>query len=76
MGGSENSVEVQEIGMEISFEKRYGWYVVINRIADGDITKHAQIYEKNVIEILNQLVYLIEYNNEQIRLQKKAMSQN
>ena len=76
MGGSEDSMEAQEIGMEISFEKRYGWYVVINRVADGDITKHNQIYEKNVIEILNQLVYLIEFDNEQVRLQKKAMSKN
>jgi len=63
----------QEIGMDISFEKRFGWYVVVNRITDGDITKHTQVYEKNVIEVMNQLVYLVEYDNEQIRLQKKAL---
>ena len=59
--------------MEISFEKRFGWYVVLNRISNGDVTKHAIILSKNVIEILNQLVYLVEYDKEQLRMQKKAL---
>jgi hypothetical protein len=73
MENAEGVVETQEDGMEITFEKRFGWYVVTNRISNGDVTKHTQIYEKNVIEVLNQLVYLIAYDNEQVRLQKKAM---
>jgi hypothetical protein len=63
----------QEMDLEVSFEKRFGWYVVINRISNGDITKHSIIFSKNVIEILNQLVYLIEYDKEQVRLQKQAL---
>jgi len=63
----------QEMDLEVSFEKRFGWYVVINRISNGDITKHSVILSKNVIEILNQLVYLIEYDKEQVRLQKQAL---
>lgn len=73
MENSETVLEIPEIDMEISFEKRFGWYVVLNRVSKGDVTKHNQVLEKNVIEIMNQLAYLVEYDKEQIRLQKKAM---
>jgi hypothetical protein len=75
LDNDKNYVEESQSDMEVSFEKRFGWYVVLNRIANGDITKHAKILPKTVIEIMNQLVYLVEYDREQARLQKKAMSQ-
>lgn len=62
----------EDYDMESNFQKAFGWYVVTNRIAGNDFTKHEHIYEKTINEILNQLSYLISYDNEQIRLQKKA----
>jgi hypothetical protein len=45
--------------------------LVLNRIAGNDFTKHEYIYQKGLNEVLNQLSYLIEYDQEQIRIQKK-----
>lgn len=60
-----------ERDLENTFEKRFGWYVVLNRVTKNDISRHDQIFEKKIMEVLNQLSYLIEYDREQIRLQKK-----
>ena len=54
------------------FQKAFGWFLIVNKISDNDFTKHEYIYQKNVMEVLNQLSYLISYEQEQIRLQKKA----
>jgi hypothetical protein len=71
---NENNVEYEEDNMENTFQKTYGWYLVVNRIAGNDFTKHEYIYNKKVMEVLNQLSFLIEYDKEQIRLQKKAQN--
>ena len=63
-----------ERDMENTFEKRFGWYVVLNRVAKNDIGRHTQIFEKKIMEVLNQLLYMVEYDKEQIRLQKKQTS--
>ena len=65
-------LENEEMDMGSSFQKAYGWYVVVNRIAENDFTKHDHIYKKNITEVLNQLSYLIDFDKEQIRLQKEA----
>ena len=65
-------MEDEETDDRNNFQKVYGWFVVINRIAGNDFTKHDYIYEKNLNEVLNQLSFLINYDQEQIRLQKKA----
>jgi hypothetical protein len=62
--------------LENSFQKTYGWFLVVNRITSNDITKHDYVFKRKLIEVLNQLSYLIDYDKEQVRLQKKAMSQN
>ena len=64
----------EEDNMGGTFQEAFGWYVVTNRIAGNDFTKHEYIYEKTINEVLNQLSYLISYDNEQIRLQKKAQN--
>lgn len=74
MAENQNSVDYEEDNMGNGFQKTFGWFVVVNRISGNDFTKHEYIYQKNVIEIFNQLTYLIEYDREQERLQKKAMS--
>lgn len=74
MDQNENNVEYEEDNMENTFQKTYGWYLVVNRIAGNDFTKHEYIYNKKVMEVLNQMSFLIEYDKEQIRLQKKAQN--
>jgi len=72
MEKNKTDLDDEDYDMESNFQKAFGWYVVTNRIAANDFTKHEHIYEKTINEILNQLSYLISYDNEQIRLQKKA----
>jgi hypothetical protein len=60
-----------ENDIQNDFQSVFGWYLVINRLTENDITKHEIVYKKNVMEALNQLSFLIEYDKEQIRLQKK-----
>jgi hypothetical protein len=74
MAENQANLEDEELDMESNFQKAFGWYVVTNRIAQNDFTKHDHIYEKTINEVLNQLSYLISYDNEQIRLQKKAQN--
>lgn len=64
-------MEFEENDMENSFQKIYGWFIVVNKLTDNDITKHEVVYQKNIMEVLNQLSYLINYDQEQLRLQKK-----
>jgi len=74
MEENEANMDDEENGMGSTFQEAFGWYVVTNRIAGNDFTKHEYIYEKTINEVLNQLSYLISYENEQIRLQKKAQN--
>jgi hypothetical protein len=67
-------LEMEEDNPDNAFQKAFGWFVVTNRIAGNDFTKHDYIYTKKVNEVLNQLSYLISYDNEQIRLQKNAQN--
>lgn len=75
MDDNEASMEIQETNLDLSFEQRFGWYVVLNRVSENSLKDHDKIVEKNVVEVLNQLLYLIEYDKEQIRLQKRAQAQ-
>jgi hypothetical protein len=72
MDEDEARMEIEEDNPESSFQKAFGWYVVTNRIAANDFSKHDYIYNKTVNEVLNQLSYLISYDKEQIRIQKEA----
>ena len=72
MGEDETDMENEEGYTESSFQEAFGWYIVTNRIAGNDFSKHDYIYQKTINEVLNQLSYLISYDNEQIRLQKQA----
>jgi hypothetical protein len=73
MDEDKNNLDFEEIDNEYNFQKTFGWYAVVNRIVANDFTKHEYVYQKNLTEVLNQLSYLIQYDQEQIRLQKKAM---
>ena len=65
-------MEFEEDNNVRSFQSVYGWFVVVNRLASNDFTKHEYIYEKTVVEVLNQLSFLINYDQEQERLMKQA----
>jgi len=68
---AQNPDLVLEDEKDVSFEKAFGWYAVINRIAGDDITKHEIITKKRTLEILNQLLYLIEKDKEQLKQMNK-----
>ena len=70
----ENDLEVQEGYMDPSFAKAFGWYAVLNRIAQDDITRHNQVLTKKVLEILNQYLYIVEKEKELDRLRRQAVS--
>lgn len=42
---------------QITIDSRWNWLSMIDRLSNGDITKHDLIYERNYIECLNLLSY-------------------
>lgn len=72
MDENQDDVDSKEIDNSNSFQAVYGWFIVVNRLSTNDITKHEAIYQKTVVEVLNQLSYLINYEQEQDRLIKNA----
>ncbi len=72
MAENKINVEDEEDYNEDGFQKTFGWFIVTNRIAGNDFTKHEYVYEKTLNEVLNQLSYLIQYDREQEKMMKKA----
>ena len=68
-------MEIEEDSLEDSFQKTFGWHIITNRVASNDFTKHEQVYQATITEILNQLSYLIQYDREQEKQYKKLQSQ-
>ena len=65
-------MEMEKENMDKSMEEKFGWYMVLNRIANDDITRHDSVTKKGIIEALNMLSYLIEKDKEEIKRMKKA----
>ncbi len=65
-------MEMAKENMDKSMEEKFGWYLVLNRIANDDITRHDSITKKGIIEALNMLSYLIEKDKEEVKRFKKA----
>ena len=65
-------LEYEDDNNKKSFQKVYGWFIVVNKLAGNDYTKHKIVYESNVVEVLNQLSFLINYEEEQERIMKQA----
>ena len=42
---------------QANIDNRWGWVSMIDRLSNGDITKHDDIYDRNYIECLNLLSY-------------------
>jgi len=62
---TEDTMEGEEDNLSSNFQKRFGWYAVIERLAGDDITKHNQITATKLVEAFNHLVYLIAKDEEQ-----------
>jgi hypothetical protein len=41
----------------VSIDEKWGWYSMIDRLSNSDVTKHDLVYERNYIECLNILSY-------------------
>jgi hypothetical protein len=70
----EDGVEEQKTPTSISFEQRFGWYAILNRIADDDITKHRTVTEKSLVAALNQLTFILAKEKEIIKRTKEAQT--
>ena len=67
------AMEDEETDMEKnSFTKRFGWFVILNRVCSDDITRHSEIINKTILEVLNQLSYMIEKQNEIDKMERMA----
>ena len=60
---------------QISIDDRWSWLSMVDRLSDGDITKHDLIYERNYIECLNLLSYWHERDayNEQMNKERQKI---
>jgi hypothetical protein len=69
--GRSTSSETMSLGP--SLDSRWGWLAMVDRLSNGDITKHDAIYDRNYIECLNLLSYWHERDKylEQVSNTKK-----
>lgn len=53
----------------MELDPKWKWMAMIDRLSNGDITKHDEVYDRNYIECLNLISYwterdrIIEENN-------------
>jgi hypothetical protein len=66
-------VEIPEDNMAESFEQRFGWFAVVNRITQDDVTKHPAVLQGSLVGALNQLFYLVEKDKEIEKRMKQQM---
>ena len=52
--------------------EKYGWYHILQMIAERDITKFGQILDINMNNILTHIAYLRDYASVQKQAMKKA----
>jgi hypothetical protein len=72
MDADKIDMDILEDDVQDDFNKSFGWFLVVNKICDNDFTKHEYVYNKKIMEVLNQLSYLVSWEQEQIKIQKKA----
>lgn len=68
--------EVEQMKSEQKIEKkdgfaRWGWFGVIDKLAQGDITRYDEVTKQNFIMCLNYLSYHKEKEAIQNRINKK-----
>ena len=55
----------------VSIDSKWSWLAMVDRLANGDITKHDLIYKRNYIECLNLLSYYKERDDYIDEINKK-----
>ena len=65
-------LEDEKDPMDLGLEERFGWFLILNRVCNDDITRHKEVIEKTIIEVLNQLSFIIQKEAEEIKRQKRA----
>ena len=59
-----------------TFSNRWKWFSIIERLANGDITKFDEVYKVTYITALNTLSYWKERDDYHNRLQKRQDMMN
>jgi hypothetical protein len=59
----EDDYEIDEDEEDNGLDKKWLWFGIIERLANGDITKFNEIYKQNYIAALNLLSYWKEKQN-------------
>tara|TARA_R110002049_G_scaffold70174_1_gene181432 strand:- start:498 stop:755 length:258 start_codon:yes stop_codon:yes gene_type:complete len=68
--------EEQEGPAVPKFSDRWKWFSIIERLANGDITKFNEVYKITYITALNTLSYWKERDEYQERLRKRQEMMN
>lgn len=53
---------------------KWGWISMVDRLSNGDITKHSEVYEQNYIYCLNILSFWKERDEYTEQVQKQQMN--
>ena len=64
-----------EIG-QLEVNRKYGWLALVDRLSNGDITKHKEVYETNYVYCLNLLGYWYERDRVIEQANKRAEIKN
>jgi hypothetical protein len=54
---------------------KWGWLAMVDRLSNGDITRHSDVYEQNYIYCLNILSYWKERDEYAEQINKQQMRQ-
>jgi hypothetical protein len=65
----------ERIDVGTGFSERYGWVIVVDRLAGGDVLKWDAVFELPAIEFLNYASYQVEKNKHEA-LEVKRMSKH
>ena len=72
MFNGNQSEEVEDDGPALpKFSDRWKWFSIVERLADGDVTKFEQVYEVSYLTALNTLSYWKEKQDYQDRMNRR-----
>tara|TARA_R110000822_G_scaffold150584_14_gene289700 strand:- start:131 stop:373 length:243 start_codon:yes stop_codon:yes gene_type:complete len=70
----EDGLDEQENPTTLTFEQQFGWFAILNRIADNDFTKHNKIAKGSLVSSLNQLTFILAQEKEILKRQRAAQT--
>lgn len=72
----DDNLEPESREQEQSFTERWNWYLSLYELCGNDLRMRNEWLEVTIIEFLNQLSFLKEYNEYKIEEEKKARNKN